>query len=196
MDALVKILLFSFNFGLVSSGELCYHTSYGFTYCYGYCSGFWQSEYCNYNYISYYAAVGPLSIGTLVGIIIGSIIGLVIIAAIIVAICATCCIKTAGTRGRVIHPMNPQGGLAVVHSSTNETRFYNAMPSAPPYPYPPVAYGASYPQQLSAVPPPPPSYTANDHERGQPPPSYSSLSSIPQQRNPMDNQPPPPPVVN
>ena len=58
------------------------------------------------------------SVGTLVGIIIGSIIGLVIITAIIVTICATCT-KTDGTRGRVIHPMNPQGGLAVLHSSTN-----------------------------------------------------------------------------
>jgi len=58
------------------------------------------------------------SIGAIVGIIIGSIIGLVIIIAIIVVICATC-IKTAGTRGRVIHPMNPPSGLAVVHSNTN-----------------------------------------------------------------------------
>ena len=58
------------------------------------------------------------SVGTLVGIIIGSIMGLVIIITIIVAICATCT-KTAGTRGRVIHPMNPPGGLAVLHWSTN-----------------------------------------------------------------------------
>ena len=58
------------------------------------------------------------SFGTIVGIIIGSIIGLVIITAIIVAICATC-VKTAGTRGRVIHPVNPPSRLAVVHSNTN-----------------------------------------------------------------------------
>ena len=58
------------------------------------------------------------SIGTIVGIVIGSIIGLVIIIVIIVAICATC-VKTAGTRGRVIHPVNPPSGLAVVHSNTN-----------------------------------------------------------------------------
>ena len=58
------------------------------------------------------------SVGTIAGIIIGSIIGLVIIITIIVAICATCT-KTAGTRGRVIHPMNPQGGLVVLHSGTN-----------------------------------------------------------------------------
>ena len=58
------------------------------------------------------------SVGTIAGIIIGSIIGLVIIITIIVAICAACT-KTAGTRGRVIHPMNPPGGLAVLHSGTN-----------------------------------------------------------------------------
>ena len=57
----------------------------------------------------YFRSVGPL---------VGIIIGLFIIIAIIVAICATCT-KTAGTRGRVIHPMNPPGGLAVLHSSTN-----------------------------------------------------------------------------
>ena len=58
------------------------------------------------------------SVGTIAGIIIGSIIGLVIIITIIVAICATCT-KTAGTRGRVIHTMNPSGVIAVLHSSTN-----------------------------------------------------------------------------
>jgi hypothetical protein len=58
------------------------------------------------------------SVGTIAGIIIGSIIGLVIIITIIVAICAACT-KTAGTRGRVIHTMNPSGGIAVLHSSTN-----------------------------------------------------------------------------
>ena len=92
-----------------------------------------------------------MSVGTIAGIVIGSIIGLVIFISIIVAICAACA-KTAGTTGRVIHPMNPSGGLTVLHSGTNETRFHNAMPS-----YPPVTYGASYPQQLSAVPLPPPS---------------------------------------
>jgi hypothetical protein len=47
------------------------------------------------------------------------------------------------------------------------------MPSDPPYSHPPVTYGASYPQQLSAVPPPPPSNTANNYEQQVPPPSYS-----------------------
>ena len=56
--------------------------------------------------------------GTIAGIVIGWIIGLVIIISIIVAICAACT-KTAGTRGRVIHPMNPSGGLTVLHSGTN-----------------------------------------------------------------------------
>jgi hypothetical protein len=34
--------------GLVSSADLCYHTSYGYTYCSGYCSGYYGSEYCSY----------------------------------------------------------------------------------------------------------------------------------------------------
>ena len=58
------------------------------------------------------------SVSTIAGIITGSIIGLVIIIIIIVAICATCT-KKAGTRGRVIHTMNPSGGIVVLHSSTN-----------------------------------------------------------------------------
>ena len=179
MDALGKILLFSFNFGLVSAA-FCY-SSYGYTYCSGYCSGY-LNQYCNnyysyyYNYYYYYNASNEsISVGTIAGIIIGSIIGLVIIITIIVAICAACT-KTAGTRGRVIHTMNPSGGIAVLHSGTNETRFYNGMPSAPPYSHPPVTDGASYPQQLSADPPPPPSNTANNFEQQVPPPSYSILS--------------------
>jgi hypothetical protein len=71
--------------------------------------------------------------------------------------------------------------MKTIKSLIAETRFHNGMPSDPPYSYPPVTYGASYPQQLSAVPPPPPSNTANNYEQQVPPPSYSILSWMVQQ---------------
>ncbi|XP_071122458.1 uncharacterized protein [Mytilus edulis] len=199
MEKWLNFLLFLFNIGSVLSdccNKYTYLYSYSYCeYCDGYCYGSSRNEYCDsydsnyFYYYSYYsyAAIGPFSIGAFVGLIIGSIIFLVFIIGVIVAICASCT-KTAGQRGRVVHPNN---GIAVIHANTNigGQQMY-ATPSAPP-PYMFGGYRMGYQTSSVLMPPPPPSYTALDQTRPPPPPTYSSLnSSIPpptlppiQQRN-------------
>ncbi|CAC5367962.1 unnamed protein product [Mytilus coruscus] len=187
MEKWLNFLLFSFNIGSVLSdccNKYTYQYSYYYcAYCDGYCYGPSSNEYCDsyysnyYYYYSYYsyAAIGPFSVGAFVGLIIGSIIFLVFVIGVIVAICASCT-KTAGQRGRVVHPNN---GIAVIHSNTNIAgQHMYATPSAPPpYMFSNGGYGMGYHTSSVLMPPPPPSYAVLDQTRPPPPPTYSSLNS-------------------
>lgn len=183
MDSVIAILLLlNLEYAL---GDVC--SKYGYTfshsvyysYCSGYCSGSYGYQYCRYD-------TGSLSYGYIVGIVLASIAFLVIVVIVIIVACSSCT-KRAGTSGRIIHPVNTPGGLAVVHSNSivSGPRLYTTAPSVPPYSS--LTYGSLYPPTVSAFPPPPSTYTSFDEEYQGLPPSYSSLSTRSTRRS-QENQ--------
>lgn len=171
MDSVIAILLLlNLEYAL---GEVCskYRYYYGvyYSYCSGYCSGSYGYQYCRYD-------TGSLSYGYIVGIVLASIAFLVIVVIVIIVACASCT-KRAGTSGRIIHPVNTPGGLAVVHSNSivSGPRLYTTAPSVPPYSS--LTYGSLYPPTVSAFPPPPSTYTSFDEEYQGLPPSYQQSAT-------------------
>jgi hypothetical protein len=54
------------------------------------------------------------SYGYIVGIVVASITFLLIVVIVVITVCASCT-KSAGTSGRIIHPVNTPRGVAVVY---------------------------------------------------------------------------------
>ncbi|CAC5367964.1 unnamed protein product [Mytilus coruscus] len=165
MEILVLVLYLVHKFGLVSC-EFCFNTFYGYSYCSGYCDGYYGSEYCVYDYY-----IGSFTVAAFAGIIVGSVIFLGIFIAVIVAICASCT-KSAGQRGRLIHPISTTSGISTVQSNGHVVQqHYNyATPTAPPV-YTNMAYYSAYPP---AAPPQP-------MNEPMPPPIYAEANSQVQQ---------------